>query len=134
MGLFTTTSRRTYRAKRARTGYSTTVKAKTRLKRWAKRRTKQLWRKAKARIRQRPTARRNRQIARTAQQFRQHNANIHTQVQGASGTLPGQVKMPPPDGATSTCRRCSNDVVYNAGRGRWEHPGRGHYECFQPHR
>jgi hypothetical protein len=40
--------------------------------------------------------------------------------------------MPPPDGATSTCRRCSNEVAYNGGRQRWEHTGHGHYECFQP--
>jgi hypothetical protein len=135
--LFGTTSRRTYRAPRQRAGYSTTVKAKTRLKRWFKRGTKKLWRKTKMRIRrrwrqhqrkqQRQRATHNRQIARSR--------TVHPTPASTgddTGTLPGQVKLPPPDGAIASCRRCSNEVQYNGGRGRWEHTGKGHAECFQP--
>jgi hypothetical protein len=158
MGLFTTQSKRTYRKPRQRAGYSTTLKAKTRLKRWAKRRTKQLWRSAKRRTKQlwRKTKARirrswkqrqhrraihKRQIARNAQRFQQRHAKIHAQIatpttsyESDSGQLEGQVKLPPPDGAIASCRRCANEVQYSVGHGRWEHTGHGHYECFQPHR
>jgi len=41
----------------------------------------------------------------------------------------------PPDGATSTCQLgggtgCGNEIIYNAERGRWEHPAGGHASCF----
>lgn len=114
-------------------GWSHTTTAKTKVKRWIKRNTKKQWRTAKKDVR-RVMRNAKREHAKRVRQHNKQAARTSTYIQPQPQPTPDtqpQPRTPPADGQIATCRRCSYEIAWNAGRERWEHTGKGDAACFK---